>query len=251
MRRSKLFGSKSPLGLFFKEIRKERRALRKILRRRLYVSPKLEREVIEQFHKLYYDSHLLGKTWANTYWMGVATQKCPLDLWVYQEIIFELRPDVIIESGTLRGGSAFFLASMCDLVGKGRVLTIDISDMEGRPDHPRITYLLGSSVSEEIVGMVRDFVKQDEVVMVLLDSDHSKEHVLAEIKAYHDLVTPGSYLIVEDTNINGHPVFPDAGPGPMEAVEEFLGQTDDFVVDESRENHYLTFNPKGYLRKIR
>lgn len=248
---SKAFGSSSPLGRFFKEIRAERRALRTLFRRRLYVSPKLEREIVEQFHKLYYDSHLLGKTWVATSWMGVAARKCPLDLWVYQEILHELKPDVIVECGTLFGGSALFLASICDLLEKGRVITIDIKEEEGRPAHPRITYLKGSSIAEDVVKKVREEVREGDVVLVLLDSDHGKEHVLAELRAYQELVSPGSYIIVEDTCMNGHPVLPDSGPGPMEAVEEFLRENSDFVSDRSREAHYLTFNPKGYLKRLR
>ena len=86
--------------------------------------------------------------------------------------------------------------------------------------------------------------------MVILDSDHGKDHVLNELRTYSPFVTKGSYLIVEDTNINGHPVLHDFGPGPMEAVEDFLKENQNFTVDKSKEKFYLTFNPKGYLRKI-
>jgi len=177
------------------------------------------------------------------------TRKCPLDLWIYQEIIFEVKPDVMIECGTANGGSALFLASMCDLVNNGKVITIDIEDKEGRPTHKRIKYLLGSSTSIEVVEQVRKLISDKDKVMVILDSDHSKGHVLSELKIYSKFVTKGSYIIVEDTNINGHPVFSDFGPGPMEAVEEFLKENKDFSVDRSREKFYLTFNPKGFLQK--
>ncbi len=85
--------------------------------------------------------------------------------------------------------------------------------------------------------------------MVILDSDHSRDHVLRELELYSPLVTPGCYLVVEDTNVNGHPVSPEFGPGPMEAVEAFLETTNDFEVDRSREKLLLTFNPSGYLRR--
>jgi cephalosporin hydroxylase len=100
-----------------------------------------------------------------------------------------------------------------------------------------------------IVGHVSDLVGEDDSVLVILDSDHTKDHVLAEMRAYGPLVTRGSYLIVEDTNINGHPVLPDFGPGPWEAVEEFLQGNDQFQVDRSREKLLMTFNPMGYLRR--
>ena len=87
--------------------------------------------------------------------------------------------------------------------------------------------------------------------MVDLDSNHSKQHVLEEMRAYAPMITIGNYLIVEDTNINGHPVLPEFGPGPMEAVEEFLKENHDFVPDPSREKFLVTFNPGGYLRKVR
>ena len=87
-------------------------------------------------------------------------------------------------------------------------------------------------------------------VLVVLDSDHSRDHVLAEPRAYAPLVTPGSYLVVEDTNINGHPVYEAFGPGPMEAVQDFLKERDDFEADRSREKFLLTFNPRGWLRKL-
>lgn len=200
------------------------------------------------FVRLYSDSRT--RTWGNTFWLGVHAFKCPLDLWIYQEIIFELKPDVIIECGTACGGSALFLASVCDLVNNGKVVTIDIEDREDRPHNNRIKYLLGSSTSQALVEQVRKLISDRDKIMVILDSDHRKEHVLNELRIYSKFVTPGSYVIVEDTQINGHPVLPDFGPGPMEAVEEFLKGNSDFVIDRSREKFFLTFNPKGYLRKI-
>ena len=232
-------------------LKQEIKMLRTILRRRVYINHKLEKDIVNQFHRFYYDSSLFGRTWSDTLWMGIPTLKCPLDLWVYQEIIYELRPDIIVECGTASGGSALFLASMCDLVNNGTVITIDIKVKESRPQHQRITYLLGSSTSEEIFKKVESYVNDKGKVVVILDSDHKKEHVLKELRMYSEVVTTGSYLIVEDTNINGHPVAPEYGPGPMEAVEEFLKENKDFVVDRNREKFYLTFNPRGYLRKVK
>ena len=203
--------------------------------------------LIDQFHTLYYDRRV--QTWGETYWLGHHVLKCPLDLWVYQEILHELRPDLIIETGTYLGGSALFLASICDLLGRGEVVTIDSARQKSRPRHKRLTYLTGSSTSEAILRQVRRRARGKRCVLVMLDSGHSKEHVLAEMRAYAPLVTPGSYLIVEDTNLNGHPVEGDHGPGPAEAVAAFLADNEEFVRDESREKLLLTFNPGGYLQR--
>jgi cephalosporin hydroxylase len=203
--------------------------------------------LVDQFHTLYYDRR--EQTWGNTFWLGHHLLKCPLDLWAYQEILHEVQPELIIETGTYRGGSALFLASMSDLLRRGQVLTIDSARQSGRPRHRRITYLTGSSTSDKILRQVRRRARGQSTVLVILDSGHGKDHVLAELHAYAPFVTPGSYLIVEDTNLNGHPVESDHGPGPAEALAEFLEGNDAFVRDESREKFLLTFNPGGYLKK--
>ena len=208
----------------------------------------MSQEVVRRFHELYYDVGDKGGTWKDTYWMGVPTAKCPLDLWVYQEILFEVRPELVVECGTYAGGSALFLAQMCDLIGRGQVMTIDVNDM-AKITHPRIARVLGSSTAPQVVEHVRREAAGRSPVLVILDSDHSAGHVLEEMRRYGPLVSPGSYLIVEDTNINGHPVLPSFGPGPMEAVQTFLRENADFVPDLSREKLLLTFNPAGYLRK--
>lgn len=202
-------------------------------------------DVLNAFHQAYYDS----RVWTHTYWRGVPTLKCPLDLWIYQEILFELRPSLIIETGTAQGGSAFFLASVCDLIGYGHVITVDI-EKRPRPRHRRISYMEGrSSTDLAVVRDVKRRIGSDDRVMVILDSNHSRDHVLTELRSYAPLVTGGQYVIVEDTNVNGHPVLMEHGPGPMEAVDEFLGETDAFEVDRDREKFALTFNPHGYLRR--
>lgn len=204
-------------------------------------------EVVERFHRLYYDS----KVWLRTFWLGVPTQKCPLDLWLYQELLVEMRPGLILETGTANGGSALFLASVCDLLGRGRVVTIDIDDGPVRPRHERITYLHGSSTSPEVLAEVRRLAGRERPPLVILDSDHTRAHVLEELRAYAPLVAPGGLVIVEDTNVNGHPVLPAFGPGPMEAVRDYLRETDAFAIDEGMEKFFMTFNPRGYLRRRR
>jgi cephalosporin hydroxylase len=207
----------------------------------------LRRTLVEWFHRLfYYDG---ASTWSNTTWLGVSLQKCPLDLWVYQELLASVKPAVIVECGTAFGGSAYFLASLCELLEHGEVITIDVESRTDRPVHERVTYLTGSSTDPATVASVEEFISGRGPVLVLLDSDHSKAHVLSELRLYAPLVTPGSYLVVEDSNVNGHPVLPDFGPGPMEAIKEFLEGDTEFSVDRSREKYFLTFNPSGYLRK--
>jgi cephalosporin hydroxylase len=205
------------------------------------------RATVDAFHRLYYAD--LDQTWTQTHWLGTAALKCPLDLWMYQELLTEIRPDLLIETGTAAGGSALFLASCMDMLGNGRVVTIDIDDTPDRPQHDRITYLHGSSVDPEIVDRVRSLAADASVVMVVLDSAHRCDHVLAELHTYSPLVTPGSYLVAEDTNVNGHPILPAFGPGPHEAVETFLAEGAPFVRDRACERFLMTFNPGGYLRR--
>ncbi len=137
-----------------------------------------------------------------------------------------------------------------DLLGHGRVITVDVVDVPGRPQHDRITYVTGSSVDPAILEQLRAAAADADSVMVVLDSDHSRDHVLAELRAYAPFVTPGSYLVVEDTNVNGHPILPSFGPGPHEAVETFLAESAPFVRDREREKFYFTFNPGGYLKRV-
>jgi len=235
-----------------KSIASEIRALMRLIYHRIYISTKLKKSIKDQFCVLIFDSPIVDKVCFNTnvFWLGIPLRKCPMDLWIYQEIIHHLEPDIIIECGTSYGGSALFLASICDLVNNGTVITIDIEDIANKPRHKRIKYLHGSSTSQEIVEQIQKLIAPKDKVMVILDSDHHKEHVLDELRIYSQFVTKGSYLIVEDTVLNGHPVRPDFGPGPMEAVEEFLKENKIFTVDQDKEKFYVTFNPKGYLRKL-
>ena len=212
---------------------------------------KSEAGVVDAFHRLYYETEDGAGTWKNMRWLGVDILKCPMDLWIYQELLFELRPDVILETGTAYGGSAFYLATLCDILKHGRIITVDIEARENRPVHPRVEYVTGSSASPEIIARLRKQIRPTDKVMAFLDSDHHKPHVLAELRAYAELVTPGGYLVVEDSNVNGHPVALDYGPGPMEAMEEFLAENKNFTVDKSREKFFMTFNPRGYLKRVK
>jgi cephalosporin hydroxylase len=194
-------------------------------------------ETVEDFHRLYYESPIVPT------FLGVRTLKCPLDLWIYQEILWKRRPRLILEMGTAHGGTTLYLATLLDLIGTGRIITVDAREREPRPQHPRITYIKGRSTE------VADQLPVEDGTMVILDAGHKRDNVLAELKAYAPRVSSGQYLIVEDTNLNGHPVRPDFGPGPMEAVEKFLREHPEFTPDRSREKLLLTYNPNGYLLK--
>ena len=202
-------------------------------------------DTVTRFHLLSF----YGGALQQTYWLGVPILKSPLDCWIYQELIYDLRPDLIIETGTDLGGSALFLASICDLVGHGRVVSIDIRSA-ARITHPRLTLIVGDSTSPQTIEDVRHAAAGSERVLVILDSDHHAPHVGRELRAYREFVAPGSYLVVEDTNVNGHPVMPEHGPGPYEAVEEFLREDPSFEIDKSREKFLMTYFPNGFLKRV-
>ncbi len=215
-------------------------------------SPTYREAVIRHFNRLHYDSMV----WDDTTWLGVPTEQNPCDMWTFQEIVSELKPDFIVETGTFRGGSSLFFATILAQVNEnGRVITVDIDPQIEEASKfkifkDRVQVIKGDSVSPEVVNRIAEQVK-GHVVLVTLDSLHTKDHVAKELKLYSKLVSTNSYLVVQDTNINGHPVMPDFGPGPMEAVQEFMKDNDDFVVDRSKEKHMLTYYPSGYLKRVR
>jgi cephalosporin hydroxylase/SAM-dependent methyltransferase len=208
-------------------------------------------ELIRDFTNLYFEGPDGKYLYETTSWLGVPALKCPLDLWIYQEIIFKTRPDTLIEAGVFRGGTTLYLASILDLIGAGRILACDVCldyvDDKVRA-HPRIQLFEGSSIDPNIVA---DIAGQcwGRRTMVILDSDHAYDHVLQELLIYSPLVTPGCYLICEDTVVNGNPVLPDHGPGPHEAVQEFLQSHPEWEADRDCERLLVTFNPSGYLRR--
>jgi cephalosporin hydroxylase len=211
-----------------------------------------ERAIVEAFHRLYYDGpDGAGRVHHRTRWMGVPCLKTPLDLWIYLEILFEVRPDLVVETGTHMGGSALFLAHMLDLVGRGEIVSIDVLDAAGRPEHPRIRYLRGSSADASLVRGVFGARPEGERTLVILDADHSRDHVRRELELFAPFVSKESYLIVEDSNVNGHPVLPQHGPGPAEAIEAFLPAHPEYARDASREKFLLTYNPGGFLKRVR
>ena len=225
-------------------------AMAKLMYRKFYNNPVISRFISNQFTRLYYQTPEPERTWHKTTWLGHNVLKSPLDLWNYQEILFDKKPDVIVECGTARGGSALYYASLFDVIGKGEIITIDITESNTRPEHKRITYLTGSSIDPKLVAQISDKVR-DKVTMVILDSAHERDHVLEELRLYSGLVTKGQYCVVEDTCINGHPVAPQFGPGPWEAVMEFMEGNQEFQFDERDRKFLMTFNPRGYLLKVK
>lgn len=183
-------------------------------------------------------------------WLGHPIWQNVLDLWTIQETISEVRPHLLIECGTNRGGSSLFFAHLFDLMGAGQVVTVDVERLHNL-SHPRITYLIGSSTSPEIVAQVR--AKADACtgpVMVILDSDHSQHHVRRELECYTSMVTPGSYCLVQDGVIDALSIFQGGRPGPLQAIEDFLESTDMFELDLARSQRFLiTHHPKGWLRR--
>lgn len=214
-------------------------------------NPKSKQLIVDRFHKLFYDSHILQKTWNESTFLGTPIQKCPFDLFIYQEILFDIKPDIIIETGTAFGGSAHYMATICDQLNKGEIYTIDIQKFGKPPKHKRIHYLYGSSVDDDLVDQIERKIKPRTKVVVILDSDHTAKHVAKELEIYTKFVTKGSYLIVEDTNVNGNPVFPGHGPGPHEALQDFLETNTDYEADLDREKFMVSFNPGGYLKKVK
>ena len=184
-----------------------------------------------------------------TRYFGVWTVKNPLDSWVYQEIIYETKPDVIVEIGNFNGGSTLFLAHLCDLLGKGRVIGIDLSHENIKRSikmHPRINFIEGDAC--QILADVKKLISRNERVLVIDDSSHTYENTLNVLRLYSKLIKPGDYFIVEDSILH-HGLDFGPSPGPYEAVETFINENNDFEIDRSREHFYITFNPKGYLRR--
>lgn len=196
------------------------------------------------------------------WYRGTPIVKCPMDMWTYQEIVWRTKPDLIIETGTYAGGSAVFLADQLDLMNQhegqpdgARVISIDLNAGTDLPEHPRISWVEGwSSVDLRTLEYVEKAVSKADRVMVILDSDHSQPHVLKELNAYHEFVSPGCYLIVEDTNEDAYSAMDAQGYDPKvgyanHAVKTWNPERHGFKADERCERFLFTQNPGGYLRK--
>lgn len=207
----------------------------------------------------------------NFSWLGRPIIQYPQDMIALQEVIWDVKPDMIIETGIAHGGSLIFSASMlilleaCGEIEDGKVLGIDIDirehnrkAIEAHPMSKKITMFQGSSIDEEMIARVHEFAKKGKKILVILDSNHTHDHVLAELRAYAHLASVGSYCCVFDTLIEDMPKgsYPDRpwnkGDNPKTAVWEYLKECDDFEIDKTIENKILiTVAPDGYLKRIR
>lgn len=189
---------------------------------------------------------MMGSTY-----LGIRSIKNPLDWWVYQEIAWETRPDVIVEIGVHCGGTTLALAHLCDAIGHGRVIGVDVT-LRNVCDrvraHPRISFVQGAAI--DVQPVVAEHVGSTKAVMVIEDSAHDYANTLGVLHSYSPMVGPGHYFVVEDS-ICHHGLDFGPKPGPYEAIEAFLRKNPDWESDLSRERFVLTWNPRGYLRRIR
>ena len=196
-------------------------------------------------------------------WLGIPVIQTPQDLILMQELIFKVQPDVIIETGIAHGGSLIYYASVMELLNKGSVIGVDIEIrehnrkvIEAHPLFKRIEMIEGDSVAEETFQEVKRRVTADSNVIVCLDSNHTKAHVLKELQLYQQFVKPGGYIVVFDTNTSKMAELGACDKkyidnSPREAVDEFLVQNDNFEIDKNYNKLHISYNPDGYLRRIK
>jgi cephalosporin hydroxylase len=195
-------------------------------------------------------------------WMGIPIIQLPEDILMMQELIWRVRPDVIIESGVAHGGALILYSSLLDAIGKGQVIGVDIEirkynrlAIEAHPMSKRIKLIEGDSVSDDTLARVRAEIPSGATVMVALDSNHTREHVAAELERYAPLVTPGSYCVVFDSVMTMVSDAPNAGENweqdnPLEAVSAFLAEHTEFEVDRSFNRLEVTYCESGFLRRL-
>ena len=194
-------------------------------------------------------------------WMGIPIIQLPEDILMMHELICKVKPDVVVETGTAHGGTAIFYASMLELLGKGRVISVDIEirrnnrlAIEAHSMSKRITLLEGSSIDEPVVARVREMMRSSDSVLVALDSNHSLAHVKLELEKYAPLVTPGSYIVVFDGVMriladapNGKSEWASNNPGL--AAEDFLARHPEFEIDPCYNRLTVTYCPGGFLKR--
>jgi len=184
-----------------------------------------------------------------TSYFGIKTLQSPNDFWVYQEIIYKTKPDVLIEIGNYCGGSTLALAHIFDAIGHGRIIGLDI-DQTKIPElvssHPRITLIEGDACQS--YDQVKALISSEERVLIIEDSSHTYENTLNVLRLCSKFIKPNDYFIVEDS-ICHHGLSLGPSPGPYEAVESFIEEDADFDIDREQESFLITWNPKGYLKR--
>lgn len=198
-----------------------------------------------------------------TDWLGVPVIQTPEDLVLMQELIFKVKPDFIIETGIAHGGGLVYCASLMELLNKGKVIGVDIEIrehnrkvIEAHPLFKRIEMIEGDSTSEEIIQKIKKKIPENSKVIVCLDSNHTKDHVLKELELYQEFVMPGCYIVVCDTNTSklaelGATDKKYINNSPKEAVDEFLKKNNSFVIDKEFNKFFINYNPDGYLKRIK
>lgn len=204
----------------------------------------------DAYHRWYYDTEV----WKTTTFLGLPCLKSVSDMWAYQEIISSLRPALIIEFGTFSGASALYFSIIKQSVNTtGAILSVDVDHSNVPPmlmQSKAIEFITDSSTSPAVTSRIKELTQQfPGPIFAILDSDHSEKHVFNEMLSLRDILKPGDYLVVEDSNVNGHPVFPEHGAGPMEAIIAYLEKyPDDYDTDTGREEKFgFTFAPRGFL----
>ena len=224
----------------------------------------LDKKIFQQSKDLIYnlDQYDYSYLWT---WMGIPIIQLPADIMATQEVIWKTKPDIIIETGVARGGSVLFMASILEMMGNGQVIGVDIDirkhnreSIEAHPMSKRVTLIEGGSVDDSILKQVRANIPDGARVMVVLDSDHSRDHVLEECRAYGPMVTKDCYMVVADTLV-GHLDEKEApqnrsqvwykGNDPLTALQEYMLESDRFEIDlEINGKLVLSSSPGGYLR---
>ncbi|MGV8122424.1 MAG: CmcI family methyltransferase [Candidatus Xenobiia bacterium LiM19] len=188
---------------------------------------------------------------ARSAYAGIKTIKAPFDFWMYQEILNEIKPDVVIEIGNAYGGSTLALAHILDRVGNGRIIGLD-HDHDFVPqvvrDHPRITLITGDACNS--ISSVKELIKAGESVLIIEDSSHAYDNTINVLMTFAPLVTEGSYFIVEDS-IFHHGLDSGPLPGPFEAIRTFASGNSEFWIDRDKEAFFITWNPTGYLQRVK
>ncbi len=213
------------------------------------LSRRINQLIVDRFHRLWYDA---PGTWRKNTYLGIRIKQLPFDLWLYQELLCREKPSFVLQTGVAFGGSILYFSHILDqmeadpaikVIGIDTKLTAEAKSF----NHPRVILIEGNSTDSKTIEEVKNILPAP-TGFVSLDSDHSYSNVLRELDIYNQFVGIGGHLVVEDTNINGHPVKPDFGPGPFEAVKEFLSNNPNFIRDdEVWERNLFSFHQYGWL----